>query len=296
MLGKQRQQTLLKPQLKLSMRSPITQHFIVTPFTHLKVYKKYLQIDFGGVLNLSSPNFTCYRHVKLPGNLEENKKPPGQQAAWRLVYEFPRKYFHIQRGASVPISASQFYAGLKQRFAERDGMYFLAEQVAEYEKARSQIQKVEQLSIFVTDEKSAILWARNELEQYHQSFGELMPNFMKNGQPQRHEKMPDLQKILDQNFLKDEDGRWYVPDINRQADLEKLRDKDLLREFDEYKDIKGKIKVFRSEAVRTGFKQAWGAKDFATIVAVAKKLPEAVLQEDQALLMYYDNARIRLED
>ncbi|KAF0196955.1 MAG: hypothetical protein FD169_627 [Bacillota bacterium] len=204
--------------------------------------------------------------------------------------------FHIERGCTVPMSASEFYLGLKQRFVERDGMYFLPEQATEYDKARSQVLKIEQLSIFVTDEKSAILWVRSELEQSSQTYGELMPNFMRNGQPQRHEKMPDLQKILEQNFLKDEAGFWRVPDINRQADLEKLREKDLLREFEEYRDTKGKIKVFRTEAVRAGFKLAWGARNYATIVAVAKKLPEAVLQEDQALLMYYDNARIRLED
>jgi hypothetical protein len=39
--------------------------------------------------------------------------------------------FHIQRGVMVPLSAAEFYAGLAQRFPERDGMYFLPEQAAE---------------------------------------------------------------------------------------------------------------------------------------------------------------------
>ncbi len=39
--------------------------------------------------------------------------------------------FHVQRRFSVPLSATEFYAGLAQRFPERDGMYFLSEQVAE---------------------------------------------------------------------------------------------------------------------------------------------------------------------
>jgi len=38
--------------------------------------------------------------------------------------------FHVQRGVTVPLSAAEFYAGLDQRFSERDGMYFLPEQVA----------------------------------------------------------------------------------------------------------------------------------------------------------------------
>ena len=33
--------------------------------------------------------------------------------------------FHVQRGVTVPLSAAEFYAGLTQRFSERDGMYFL---------------------------------------------------------------------------------------------------------------------------------------------------------------------------
>lgn len=204
--------------------------------------------------------------------------------------------FHIQRGVTVPMSASQFYAGLKQRFSERDGMYFLPEQAAEYDKARAKVQKVEQLSIFVTDEKSAILWVRNQLEQQKQTFGELQPKFMREGQPQKHERMPDLQKILDQSFLKDNEGRWYLPETNRQAYLERMREKDLLKEFEEYKAAKGRLKTFRTEAVRAGFAICWGVKDYATIMTVAKKLPDTVLQEDPALLMYYDNARIRLED
>ena len=51
----------------------------------------------------------------------------------------------------------------------------------------------------------------------------------------------------------------------------------------------------RLEAVRAGFKKAWGEKDYQTIVEVGRKLPEKILQEDDKLLMYYDNAQIRLE-
>jgi hypothetical protein len=42
--------------------------------------------------------------------------------------------FHVQRGATVPLSAAAFYAGLQQRFPVRDGMYFLPDQVAAYDR------------------------------------------------------------------------------------------------------------------------------------------------------------------
>jgi len=34
------------------------------------------------------------------------------------------------------MGAAEFYAGLKRRFPERDGMYFLPDQVVEYDKKR----------------------------------------------------------------------------------------------------------------------------------------------------------------
>lgn len=47
------------------------------------------------------------------------------------------------------------------------------------------------------------------------------------------------------------------------------------------------------EAVSAGFAHAWNEKEYATIVQVAGRLPESVLQEDPDLLMYYDNASLR---
>lgn len=43
-----------------------------------------------------------------------------------------------------------------------------------------------------------------------------------------------------------------------------------------------------------GFKACWQERDYGTIVKVAEKLPPKVLQEDEKLLMYYDNAVTRM--
>ena len=67
-----------------------------------------------------------------------------------------------------------------------------------------------------------------------------------------------------------------------------------MKEFQQYLDTKGKLKVVRSEALRAGFKECWQKLDYPTIVQMAKRVPEAVIQEDQALLMYYDNALMRV--
>jgi membrane-bound lytic murein transglycosylase MltF len=88
--------------------------------------------------------------------------------------------------------------------------------------------------------------------------------------------------------------RWYVPDPKKAGDLEKLRERTLLREFDEYQQSKQmRLKVFRLEAVRAVFKKAWQERDYTTIIAVARKIPEDVLQEDPKLLMWSDQALTR---
>ncbi len=51
--------------------------------------------------------------------------------------------------------------------------------------------------------------------------------------------------------------------------------------------------MFSLEAVRFEFKKAWQERDYATIIAVASKIPEKILQEDPKLLMWYDQALTR---
>ncbi|MBV8235322.1 MAG: hypothetical protein JO075_06445, partial [Acidimicrobiia bacterium] len=97
-----------------------------------------------------------------------------------------------------------------------------------------------------------------------------------------------------ENFVRDEDGCWRVPDPKKEADLEQLRHRALLREFQAYRQAKGKLKIVRTEALRVGFQDAWRQWDYEAIVQMARRVPEAVIQEDPALLMYLDNARMRL--
>jgi hypothetical protein len=206
--------------------------------------------------------------------------------------------FHIQRGATVPLSAAEFYAGLRSRFVERDGMFFLPDQVPAYDQARLQAGQVAQLTLFVNDEKSSLQWLRQQLDPAlggrPQTYQDLQPQFLRQLRQARHEELPELTVLLEQNFLQDGQGRWYVPDPHKASDLEALRHRALLREFRSTLDGKKRLKQFRTEAIRAGFAQAWRERDFAVIVAVAERLPEQVLQEDAELLMYYDNASLRM--
>jgi hypothetical protein len=109
----------------------------------------------------------------------------------------------------------------------------------------------------------------------------------------------DLRNLPKDNpaLLRKAKDRWYVPNPEREEDLQKLRERSLLKQFQEYKKHTGKkIKLIRMEAVRCGFKKAWQDRDYATIIHVAEKIPQNLLQEDQKLLMWYDQAVTRTGD
>ncbi len=239
--------------------------------------------------------------------------------------------FFVQRGVAIPVSGPDFFAGLEQRYAKRDGMYFLREQIPAYDRKRATVTQVRQLDLFVFDEASATQWVRRELKKKPQSFQDLQPRFMQQAQTSwaRHEKTIELRLLLEQSFLcyegegpipsqvhsylssayrdmrgldKDDDrlrqralDRWYVPNPAKMGDLEKVRTRALLREFDEYRaTTKKRIRQLRTEAVRAGFKDCHDRGDFQTILDVGAKLPPNVLQEDEKLVMYYDVAATRL--
>ena len=203
--------------------------------------------------------------------------------------------YHIMNGIAVPLDATDFYKGLDERFLKRDGMYFLVDQVNEYDTARI-INDVEpvQFELFVTNEKSAIAWLYQQLET-PQTYAELQPKFMQEIKAwDKFEVRPELSVLLEENFLQDNKGRWYIPDITKAADVAKLREKKLLKEFEGYLATKGKLKLFRTEAIRVGFAKLWADKNYKLIVETAERLPESVIQEDDKLLMYYDLSLGRL--
>ncbi len=208
-------------------------------------------------------------------------------------------------------------------------MYFLSEQVNEYDRKSAGHGTAQQLELFVKDENSAVEWLRNQIKARPQTFQELHSVFLRetNGWD-KHERRLDLLELLEQNFIrydgvdalpsqihgylssnfkdmrslsKDDPSlkakgkdRWYVPDPRHADDLRKLREKALLRVFDDYRiSSERRLKVLRVEAIRAGFRRAWQNADYATILTVSEKVPDDVLQEDPMLLMWYTNSLTR---
>jgi len=238
----------------------------------------------------------------------------------------------IRHDAMVPLSSPEFIAELAARFEMVDGMVFLPEQRVAYEQARSRIPQSKQAELFISDERSAIDWLTQFLLKRPSTRSEILPEYMPQigAAKKKGEIIPELGELLDDSFLcydgagevpsqvhsylstnhKDLCGlakdhpalvakaqdRWYVPDPNKAQDLEKKREKALLKEFATYQAHTGRrLKEFRLEVLRAGFKAAWGAKDYRAIVALAAKIPDEALQEDEKLLLWYDQALTRLE-
>lgn len=203
--------------------------------------------------------------------------------------------YHIMQGIPVPMDATDFYKGLEDRYLKRDEMYFLPDQVNEYDTARikTDVEPI-QFSLFVTNEKTAISWLYQQLDE-PQTYAEIQPRFMQEVKSvDRYEAMPELAVLLEENFLQDDKGRWYIPDVTKEGDVAKLREKKLWKEFEGYLNSKGKLKLFRSEAIRVGFSRLWKDKNYQAIVDIAERLPEQTIQEDPNLLMYYDISTSRI--
>jgi hypothetical protein len=193
-------------------------------------------------------------------------------------------------------------------------------------------QEMKQLTLVVKDEQSAIQWLRQTLDEKPQTRQQLHPEFTQEITGwDKHEEELELKTLLEENFLQydgtgevpdqilellhrehpelrdldpDNDrllekanGRWYVPDPGKSEDVEKMRRKELLKTFEEYRgsDV-DTLKTFRSEAVRVGFEAAWQEGNYRAILEVAHKIKDDFLQEDQKLLMYRDQAEMRIED
>lgn len=207
--------------------------------------------------------------------------------------------FYVQRSLPVPIDAGKFQLGLRERFIERDGMFFTNEQVQEYDKKKKENPEFTQMSLFVSSEQNGVMWLKYFLADKSLTYQDIQPQWMQAlAGVRKGDMIPELAIILEENFLKDASGKWYAPDPENEADLEKLRKGRLLRLFEGYKkeieNPRTKIKEVRVEALREGFKQCYQDKNFKTIVTVGDRIPNNLLMEDEVLLQFYDIASSRV--
>ena len=235
----------------------------------------------------------------LPVHLEKNNSTTAViERSPKILYDRLISYY-VQHGYAIPMDAQEFQKALRDRFIERDGMFFTAPQTVEYEAKKEKTDGVVPMALFISSEAEGIEWLKRELAE-PQTYQEILPNWMKDMvAPKKGDVLPELATILEENFIKDEDGKWRKPDAEKAADLEILRGKKMMKEFNLYleqamKPKAKRMKDTRLEVLRYGFKECYKQKNYQAIVTVGDHIQESLLQEDEVLLQYYDIASMRV--
>ncbi|MEN6462206.1 MAG: DNA methyltransferase [Syntrophomonas sp.] len=209
---------------------------------------------------------------------------------------------YIQRGYEIRMDARQFYSMLRNHFKLIDGFWFNDDQVLDYEEWKKaqgldkirEIKTGEQL-LFVTDEKSLIVWLYQFLDS-PQTYSDIYTASRKiiSGV---EDEIPELREILDQNFIL-EKGSFRRPRTRDEEEkIETQRQRDLLCGFEQViytaRTSTKKIKGVRKEAIVIGFTQAYQEKRYQDIVDVAKRLDPKIIENDSQINDFVEFARFK---
>ena len=235
----------------------------------------------------------------LPIHLEKGDSTTAVvERSAKILYDRLISYY-VQHNYSIPMDAQEFQKELKDRFIERDAMYFTASQALEYEEKKAKTNSFVPMALFIGCESDGIEWLKRELDT-PQTYADIQPEWMKNMVPaKKGDVLPELMDILKENFIEDNEGKWRKPDAEKAADLEIIRGRKMMKEFNMYleqalKPKAKRMKETRLEVLRYGFKECYKQKDYQTIVTVGDHIQESLLVEDEVLLQYYDIATTRI--
>lgn len=176
--------------------------------------------------------------------MQNGKLRPVPERDPRILYDKVVSYY-VRRGLQVPIDSKSFQTGLEERYVEEDGMYFTPEQASEYRELRSRATEFAPMGIIVSDEANGIQWLKNLLRDSPKTYQEIQPEWMQaiNGIT-KGDVLPELLEILNDNFIKMDNGKWRLLNMQDDVDKEAKRTKDLLKIFRQYvEDAKAKDKI-----------------------------------------------------
>ncbi len=221
-----------------------------------------------------------FEQAFLEQHLSRLPVEPNIERTDKMLYSKMLSYY-IQHGYEISMNAQQFYFMLRNSFSERDGYYFLDSQVDSYESRKKfSSDKVIQVPLSITDEKSAIQWLYWFLS-IPKSIAEIHPEFIK-AQAVTKESIPELRELLEDNFVSEKD-LFRRPQTTEKEQVDERREKRLLKEFNKYLQelsLNKKIQTFRKEAVVTGFTLLYREKRFDDILRLAKELPNFIIEGD----------------
>ena len=211
--------------------------------------------------------------------------------------------YYVQNGYEIRYDAKSFYSLLNKNFAQEDGFWFTANQINSYLEYKRQ-QKLEgidevksgEMYLFVSDEKSALVWLYNFLS-FPKSFSDISTAFNQTANIQG-DLVPDLRELLDQNFIFE--GSQFrrpqsEPEFNQLAEK---RERLLMKEFEtlliQAQTEKKKIKDIRKEALFFGFETCYKTKRYNDILTIAAKLDKSILENNGELNDFVQAAEIMI--
>lgn len=211
--------------------------------------------------------------------------------------------YYIQRGYEIRHDAKSFYSLLHSNFIQEDGFWFTASQINSYLEYKKQ-QKLEgidevksgEMFLFVTDEKSALVWLYNFLS-VPKTFSDISVAFNQTANIQG-DNVPDLRELLEQNFIF-ENAKYRRPLSEPEHNqLVEKRERLLMREFEtlliQAQTERKKIKEVRKEALVFGFETCYKNKRYQDILTVAGKLDKSILENSGELNDFVQAAEIMI--
>lgn len=236
-------------------------------------------------------------------HLSHLKPEPSIERTEQMLYSKMLAYY-VQRSYTVKYDASTFYKMLRNKFAEKDGYWFNSDQLPAYQeyKQKMRLEGIEEiskgmLSLFVSDEKSALIWLHAFLDT-PKDFQTIHPAFHKVASI-TGDKVPDLREILNDNFIREDDTYRRPQSEDEKLTVNQKRERELMREFEavllEAKSSKKKIKEVRKQSLVYGFEQCYKANRFGDILAVSKRLDRSILENNADITEFIEVAEMKTE-
>ncbi|ADL12898.1 DNA methyltransferase [Acetohalobium arabaticum] len=233
-------------------------------------------------------------HLPVEANIERTEQ---------MLYSKMLAHY-VENGFKIQYNANNFYQLLHDSFIERDGYWFLEEQADEYDrwKASLKLDEIEDIKegnqvMFVTDEKSALTWLHNFLDE-PKEYSEIYTGY-EQVVTKTKDLIPELRDMLDNNFVM-EDGKYRRPQTKEERQkIEENRERELERAWkdllDKAKNGRRKIKNVRKEALIHGFTKCYQKENYEDIITVADRLYKSTLRSSGDILDFVDIARMKLD-
>lgn len=231
-------------------------------------------------------------HLPVKPNIERTEK---------MFYSKMLAHY-VENGFKIKYDSTNFYKLLSDNFVELDGYWFLDNQVEEYNKWKSGL-SLEQIKdvldgqqlLFVSDEKSALVWLYDFLHQ-PRTYSEIYTAYQKVATT-TDDKIPELKELLDNNSIA-EDGKYRRPISRKEREgINKNRERELDRTFQKLLkqaiEQKGRIRNVRREALIYGFTKCYQESRYQDILTVANKLYASTLEASGDIMDFVDIARIK---